>query len=635
MSPRDFQSAPADRRLWSLTEAMCDGSIAPDQLETLESLLRESEEARLFYSAYMDVHGRLLWRFRSGAETELHAAGGQTDAAADSTIGGRDSTFPDSDALEPGVTEIFQSPASRSNYIPYYSQSQSPGIFYVGGPVFSYMVASVFMCFLLLGFWAYKLPSDRGSSIASNENSRGLTAFGEDSPHDRPAPVFVGRITGMAGVKWSDDPDYLPPIGVNVRLGRQYKLKSGLMEITYKTGAKVILEGPCAYKVDSRTGGYLQQGKLTARVEKNDELGIRSKELEDKSDIHHSTFINHYLFSVTTPTAVVTDLGTEFGVEVDRDGNTASRVFEGTVRVEVVNGGSKQDVVLHEGDAARVFSDKPAALKRLATDEAAGEMPSFVRRLAPPPTPKPIDLLDIVAGGNGLGNKRECGIDPSTGMEDSMFQIEYRENSRRFIPVAWNEIIDGVFMPDCRNGSVQIDSIGHKFGGFPETDGRQFGSIWSRAADVGQVREKITRSWVYSMVNGAQFMPERRGLLVFYANTGITFDLGALRKIHSNIWPARFQAVAGLADGEHSNPEDFGQVDLWVLVDGQLKFKREKLRVSDGVVKLDIELATSDHFLTLAVSDGGNGIGLDCVVFGDPVLEAASTENRKEGQLSK
>ena len=43
---------------------------------------------------------------------------------------------------------------------------------------------------------------------------------------------------------------------------------SGLMEITYTSGARVILEGPCAYTVDSSDGGYLAMGKLTARVEK-------------------------------------------------------------------------------------------------------------------------------------------------------------------------------------------------------------------------------------------------------------------------------------------------------------------------------------------------------------------------------
>ena len=38
------------------------------------------------------------------------------------------------------------------------------------------------------------------------------------------------------------------------------------MEITYDTGAKVILQGPVTYEVESMTAGILSLGKLTARV---------------------------------------------------------------------------------------------------------------------------------------------------------------------------------------------------------------------------------------------------------------------------------------------------------------------------------------------------------------------------------
>ena len=40
------------------------------------------------------------------------------------------------------------------------------------------------------------------------------------------------------------------------------------MEITYDTGAKVILQGPVTYEVESKDSGYLSLGKLTARVER-------------------------------------------------------------------------------------------------------------------------------------------------------------------------------------------------------------------------------------------------------------------------------------------------------------------------------------------------------------------------------
>ena len=63
-----------------------------------------------------------------------------------------------------------------------------------------------------------------------------------------------------------------------VSLGDKYALASGLMEITYDTGAKVILQGPVTYEVESKDGGYLSVGKLTARLEKKAEGGRRKAE---------------------------------------------------------------------------------------------------------------------------------------------------------------------------------------------------------------------------------------------------------------------------------------------------------------------------------------------------------------------
>ena len=127
--------------------------------------------------------------------------------------------------------------------------------------MFSYLTAAVILGVGILGAWAYK--------ITHFQPHIAVTPSQSVPSRDRPEMVFVGRITGMVDVKWSEDKDFLPPLGyAYVPLGRKYKLDSGLMEITYDSGAKVILEGPCTYEVESRAGGYLSLGKLTARVEK-------------------------------------------------------------------------------------------------------------------------------------------------------------------------------------------------------------------------------------------------------------------------------------------------------------------------------------------------------------------------------
>ena len=77
----------------------------------------------------------------------------------------------------------------------------------------------------------------------------------------------MGRITGIVDCQWVgpktevSDGDYVP-------LGQEYALLKGYLEITYDSGAKVILQGPTRYEVESKTGGFLAIGKLTARVEK-------------------------------------------------------------------------------------------------------------------------------------------------------------------------------------------------------------------------------------------------------------------------------------------------------------------------------------------------------------------------------
>ena len=83
---------------------------------------------------------------------------------------------------------------------------------------------------------------------------------------------MVGRITGMVDCKWNG--------GSRVSLGQKFELASGLMEITYDTGAKVILQGPVTYSVESN-GGYLAVGKLTGKLEKKVASGqwpVASKE---------------------------------------------------------------------------------------------------------------------------------------------------------------------------------------------------------------------------------------------------------------------------------------------------------------------------------------------------------------------
>ena len=154
-----------------------------------------------------------------------------------------------------------------------------------GGFLFSYAVAAATVAIGLLVGWMYQSPS-------RSNRSRRKPAGGPRRRRSRKRPnvQLVGQITGMFDCQWADastpaiDRAYVP-------LGRRYALASGLMEISYDSGAKVILQGPCIYQVESKISGYLGLGTLTAKVEKSGEgRGERAERREASQD---STINNH------------------------------------------------------------------------------------------------------------------------------------------------------------------------------------------------------------------------------------------------------------------------------------------------------------------------------------------------------
>jgi hypothetical protein len=78
--------------------------------------------------------------------------------------------------------------------------------------------------------------------------------------------------------------------------------------------------------------------------------------------------------------------------------------------------------------------------------------------------------------------------------------------------------------------------------------------------------------------------------------------------------------------------------DLWVFVDGRPVWKRIHVNTKEKVTPVNVKLGPSDRFLTMVVTDGGDGIYCDWVVFGDPVLdmqtvfEATSSSRGSEQQ---
>ena len=172
-----------------------------------------------------------------------------------------------------------------------------------------------------------------------------------------------------------------------VSLGDKFTLASGLMEITYDTGGKVILQGPVTYEVESASGGYLAVGKLTGKVEK------KAEESDAQSLIPNPSLSTTHspLFTIKTPTATVTDLGTEFGVEVSKEGITETHVFLGKVRLQgAAQGGNSLERILSAGQAARLDQ------RAVAVEIAANSGDRFLRQMPAVKTAAAPELIDRI-----------------------------------------------------------------------------------------------------------------------------------------------------------------------------------------------------------------------------------------------
>jgi hypothetical protein len=630
MSHIDFRD-----ELTPLLSELIEGGLSAAQFERLGQILEANAAARAIYQDHLSVHAMLYWRWHQKASDEQHESMGE---GIDKTITG--SPIQRADLQPSSLPLTIPTPSFLGNTF-------SSALGYLSSDwLVSYLVAAV-----IFGV---------GSLITSHIYISPSKQIADNSPSTMPASVpavihperkLVGQVTSLVDCRWSNS-HTATDLGHRVAAGDEFAIASGLVEITYDTGAKVLLQGPVTYQVDSPRSGFLSVGKLTARVEKKAVSGPWSVASGQKSN-PQSTIPNPPLFAVRTPTAVVTDLGTEFGVEVSDSGETCSHVFRGSVQLQqrgVAEGEEslRNTIILHANEAASVKiqssdmqnnegkSSVPVDSKEteLALSRSMFNATAFVRRV-PLPRPKDIDLLDIVAYGDGTGNQRECGIDPMTGLQDPTpapnYRVPVESYPGKYHPVIGQSLIDGVFVPNGADGPVMLDSAGHTFNGFPRTSGMAFSSIWSRAADlrIEIPQEKFYEYagyWMHMIGKGDRYMPEQRGMLALHANVGITFSLEALRKTHPAIRPVRFRAVAAVLEVpaaiDTAHPDVIkGCADFWVLVDGRLMLKQMHVRSKNGLLPVNVAIGPNDRFLTIVVTDGGDGINRDWAIMGDPHLE--------------
>ena len=629
-------------RLDHLLNHYVDEGLLVDERRELERLLLDSAEARDLFWKKILFHGliRDYYDVLSGQQDLDSACGCFTADPERMPIPGQIPVDADLHLVDDAPVAIpTNTPSSPLLSSLGFAWHGTVGFFSQEVP-FSLLIASVVTA---LGLWGSSLVYVSKPQPMAKSSRPSISALADSTPHHG----YVGQVTGIVDVKWEEG-STTKNLESHISLGDRFALASGLLEITYDTGAKVILQGPVTYQVDSRDGGYLSIGKLTARLEKK-QSAISGQQSEPAASManHKSEIINQKslasspqplapnsnpqtlipnpsLFTIKTPTALVTDLGTEFGVEVDAQGTTTSCVYRGSIQLQSISSAGRPEGVakiLYRNESARVRATNDA---RSIEAIPFVNVPKFVRAI-PEKLVKSLDLVDVLAGGDGFSQRRNHGINPTNGLPTDSPPLPdkfFLNGDMNYHRVAGLSFVDGVFIPADKAHPSQIDSAGHTFPDwFEPTCNQTYGYIWA-----GGKIHSAPGAHLRAVLEGVDYAAPGRGSIFMHANSGITFDLAAIRAAHPQFRIARFVAVAGNAESSSADLGDAG-ADAWVFVDGKVQFRRRQINYNNGAFAINLPIAKADRFLTLMSSDGNRSIGWDWIVFGDPRLELIEVES--------
>jgi len=293
-----------DERLIVLLDAYLDGVITPDEKQELERMLLQSDAAR-----------REFWRRAS-----LH---GWTHAAAKVNYGSKPAEEVAREwralyALRGMAIESFISWVRRVSRL---------------GWRLAYLSAACTAAVVLwLGIRALQPPmtdDDTAEEVAAMPEPLGSTNA-------------IASLTRGTAVVW-DGSSNVVEIG-SALTSRWLHLKSGAVQIEFYSGARVILEGPASLQLLSQGEARLEYGKLSARV----------------PEPAHG-------FKVHTPEGIVTDLGTEFGLNFQKAQPVKLEVFEG--KVELATTPTNLPRVLVAGEGVEVSALQVQPMRGVDRDE--------------------------------------------------------------------------------------------------------------------------------------------------------------------------------------------------------------------------------------------------------------------------
>lgn len=424
----------------------------------------------------------------------------------------------------------------------------------------------------------------------------------------RPKPVAT--VVDHYHARWSDETATLAT--GDMLLDRQKgsrHLESGFVKIEFENGTQCLLEGPLAFSVKGRKHLILNYGRLCTRVPS----GLSG-------------------FRVSTPYRDILDLGTEFGLDVARNGSAVVQMYEGRAALVA------PDTPLQQTDT-QITQDQACLIDTRGKITQTDMLPNSLVRQFSSSTAfvwrgEPIDLADIVGGGDGFGSGNPgWGIDILDGAQLTTMKVLSPPQSHptEFQTVPDNPYIDSVLIPNGQYGPVRISSRGHLAPDVPHTSGSRylgiyFGGGQTFFTDLEQKRRLI----------GLPQSQHYEHTIDIQANQGITFDLRAMRKrmqtMDAGLTLIEFTARIGvpvnvlkmLAQEENQHLQDRLVIDLWILVDGKVRQRVTDMNPHRPPMELFVKLHPEDEFLTFLCLEGQDqDSSLDWLLLLDPFITVA------------
>jgi hypothetical protein len=210
----------ADGELWTLVEALVDGSATAAQCDRLEARLVADAQVRWFYVTYLDLHAHLQWRTR-----------GESAQPSDPPV------------PQPSPPEAAHASFDPSAHAPRWRRLFAPlprrALAAVGALAAGLLVAALLLHHAPDEEETVEVPVAPAGSVAMLIDTRNTVW-----ENDMALPTTAGSA--------------LPP-------GR-LKLRSGVVEVAFNSGGEVLLEGPVDFDLNAADRAFLHRGKLTAKV---------------------------------------------------------------------------------------------------------------------------------------------------------------------------------------------------------------------------------------------------------------------------------------------------------------------------------------------------------------------------------